>query len=461
MGTRVLVIDDDQDMCELIQASLASHGHHVEWLLRGEEGLEALREHDFDVVIADINLDRMSGLDICKKLAENRPDIPVIMITGFGSMSSAVAAMRAGAYDFINKPVDMALLTTAVERAIKHKPLREHVRRLDCCRGAAGRGMGALIGSSPAMLQVYELIRRVADVDTTVLLTGESGTGKELVARALHDESSRRDKPFVAINCAAVPPNLLESELFGHVRGAFTDAKDTRPGLLEQARDGTLLLDEIGEMTLDMQPKLLRVLQERQSRPVGGNTVVDVNARIVVATNRDLEAEIAERRFREDLYYRLNVVQIHVPPLRSRGSDVLLLAQHFVHKFAERSHKHVTGISDEAKRKLLAYSWPGNVRQLENSIERAVALTRSEQIEVEDIPERIKHHESSSSVLAAVDSELVLPLDQIEKRHVQRALKNAKGNKTQAAKALGVDRRTLYRKLERYNVTPNGSAPTE
>jgi two-component system response regulator HydG len=449
MSTQVLVIDDDQSMCELIAEVLASRGYSVEWRMRGDEGLELLRERDFDVVITDVNLDTMNGLDLCRIVTENRPDTPVIVITAFGDMSSAITAIRAGAYDFINKPMDMTSLTHAIERAVQHRHLRERVRRL---RGTAQAhpGISELTGGSRAMLKVYDLIHRVADADTTVLLSGESGTGKELVARALHDHGSRSQMPFVAINCAAVPANLLESELFGHVKGAFTDARVTRQGLLEQATGGTLLLDEIGEMPLEMQPKLLRVLQEKMVRPVGGNIAVPVNARIIAATNRDLEIEVEEKRFREDLYYRLNVVQIHIPPLRTRGDDVLLLANHFVKKFVERTGKNVTGISGEAAKKLLEYDWPGNVRQLENSMERAVALTRTEHIQVEDLPERISRFESSGSTLTEVNTQHVLSLDQVEKRHIQRALKNANGNKTQAAKALGVDRRTLYRKLERY-----------
>ncbi len=449
MSRRILVIDDDQSMCELLQESLQRNGWEVVWRLRGEEGLELVREQNFDVVITDVNLEHMSGLDLCRNLTENRPDTPVIVITAFGNMSSAIAAIRAGAYDFINKPIDITQLAHVIERAVQHRHLREEVKRL---RDASdvGPGRGGLAGESRAMLKVYDLIRRVAPTDTTVLLTGESGTGKELVARALHTESARANMPFVAINCAAVPGSLLESELFGHVKGAFTDAKATRKGMFEQASGGTLLLDEIGEMPLDMQPKLLRVLQERQVRPVGGNTVAPVDARIIAATNRDLESEVEAERFREDLYYRLNVVQIHVPPLRARGNDVLLLAQHFVRKFAERMGKGVTGISSEAAKKLLEYDWPGNVRQLENSMERAVTLTRFEQITVEDLPERISRYESARLTVTDVDSEHILTLDELERRYIERVLKAVQGNKTQAAKLLGVDRRTLYRKLERY-----------
>ncbi|HVZ37365.1 MAG TPA: sigma-54 dependent transcriptional regulator, partial [Polyangiaceae bacterium] len=333
MKTKILVIDDDRDMCELIQEGLQRNGWSVDWRTRGDEGLALIDDESFDVVITDVNLENMSGLDLCRRLTENRPDMPVIVITAFGNMASAIAAIRAGAYDFINKPVDMAQLSLVIERALRHRHLREEVKRLTREVSTSGnQGMSGLSGESRAMQKVYDLIRRVANTDTTVLISGESGTGKELVARSLHTESNRAAMPFVGINCAAVPASLLESELFGHVKGAFTDAKATRKGLLEQASGGTLLLDEIGEMPLDMQPKLLRVLQERQVRPVGGNGVVPVDARIIAATNRDLESEVEEGRFREDLYYRLNVVQIHVPPLRARGNDVLLLAQHFVAK---------------------------------------------------------------------------------------------------------------------------------
>ena len=377
----------------------------------------------------------------------------MIVITAFGNMASAIGAIRAGAYDFINKPIEMVALSHAVERAIQHRHLREEVTRLEHEVSSAAAGVGALLGESRAMMRVYDLIRRVAEADTTVLLSGESGTGKELVARALHDEGGRSDKRFVAINCAAVPAELLESELFGHVKGAFTDAKNARQGLFEQASGGTLLLDEIGEMPLEMQPKLLRVLQERQVRPVGGNTPVPINARIIAATNRDLEGEVEAKRFREDLFHRLNVVQIHVPPLRARGNDVFLLAKHFVRTFAERTGKNVSGLSSEAAQKLLQYDWPGNVRQLENAMERAVALTRSEQIAVEDLSERITQHEGGGPMLRELDLEHLLTLDQIERRHIERALKVANGNKTHAARTLGIDRRTLYRKLEHYGVT--------
>src|SRR5690606_2490159 len=303
---------------------------------------------------------------------------------------------------------------------------------------------------SPAMRKVNDLIGRVAESDANVLITGESGTGKELVARALHMRSPRSGGPFVAVNCAAVPETLLESELFGHAKGAFTDARQARTGLFVQASGGTLFLDEVGEMPLGMQPKILRSLQERRVRPVGGNTEVPFDARLITATNRDLETEVAERRFREDLYYRINVVRIEVPPLRARGNDILLLAQHFIERAAQRSGKSVVGLVSAAAEKLLSYDWPGNVRELENCIERAVALTRFDQVTVEDLPEKVRNYQSSHIVVASDDPNELLPMQEVERRYIQRVLKSVGGNKTQAAKVLGFDRRTLYRKLDRY-----------
>jgi DNA-binding NtrC family response regulator len=450
MQPQILLIDDDRDLCGVLGECLEAAGYEVTWQLTADEGFALLQERDFDLVITDLNLDGRSGIEICRWMKYNRPNTAVIVITGFGNMSSAVEAIRASAHDFMIKPMDSQLLLLAIERALRVRHLREQVRRLKQAEVPSTAGVGSLIGTSQAMRRVYDLIRRVAPSDTTVLLSGESGTGKELVASALHELSARSGR-FVGINCAAVPGELLESELFGHVRGAFTDARRDRDGLFEQADGGTLLLDEIGEMPLDMQPKLLRVLQERVVRPVGGNTSARVTARLVAATNRDLEEEVENRRFREDLFYRLNVVQIHIPPLRARGNDVLLLAEHFVRKFAARLGKSITSISPEAQRKLLAYDWPGNVRQLENALERAAALTRQEEIQVEDLPDRIVRFAPASRIDEDVDLENVLTLDQLERRQIERALREYHGNKTRAAKALAIDRRTLYRKLERYD----------
>jgi|HubBroStandDraft_1064217.scaffolds.fasta_scaffold01980_7 transcriptional regulator with PAS, ATPase and Fis domain len=313
----------------------------------------------------------------------------------------------------------------------------------------AQRPLDEIVGTSGPMLAVGELVARVARSETTVLITGESGTGKELVAKALHAASDRRDGPFVAINCAALPENLLESELFGHVRGAFTDARNARLGLLVKASRGTLFLDEIGEMPAGMQAKLLRALQERTVRPVGGDQEQPFSARIIAATNRDLEAEVEEKRFREDLFYRINVVRIEVPPLRARGSDVLLLAQYFLERYATQSRRAVVGLTHEAANLLVRYSWPGNVRELQNCIERAVALARSDRIEAADLPDKIEDSRRVSAVVEASEPVELLPMEEVERRHIHRVLEAVAGNKTLAAQILGFDRRTLYRKLGR------------
>jgi two-component system response regulator HydG len=296
--------------------------------------------------------------------------------------------------------------------------------------------------------RLLDLIEQVADSDATVLITGESGTGKELVAREIHQRSARGEHPFTAVNCAALPATLLESELFGHLRGAFTDAKRSRDGLFVQAAGGTVFLDEIGEMPLEMQAKLLRVLQERTVRPIGSDTEVPFNARLLTATNRDLEGEVDSKRFRNDLYYRINVVQLGVPPLRSRGNDILMLAHHFLQRYASETGKEVTGISGAAAQRLLDYDWPGNVRELENCIQRAVTLTRLSEVSVDDLPEKIRDYQSSRIVIASDNPDELFSLEEMERRYIRKVLAAVGGNKTQAARILGLDRRTLYRRIE-------------
>jgi two-component system response regulator HydG len=325
--------------------------------------------------------------------------------------------------------------------------LGEEVKRLR--KSIERPGVAGMIGSSVAIQRVFDLLSRMRDSDATVLIMGESGTGKELVARAIHDQSSRKDGPFLAINCAAMPSSLLESELFGHVRGAFTDAKTTRNGLFVEARGGTIFLDELGELPLDVQPKLLRALQEHKVRPVGSNQEIPFDARIVTATNRDLETDVADKRFREDLFYRINVVTMSVPPLRERGSDVLLLAQHFVEQLAARAGKQVKGIAPSAAEKLCAYDWPGNVRELQNCMERAVALMRFDSVVVDDLPEKIRSYKADRLVLSADDPSELVTVAELERRYTQRVLALVGGNKSRAARILGFDRRTLYRKMER------------
>ena len=449
MSGKVLVVDDDQSMCELLESSLGRQGFDVTWTSSARDALDLVAERDFDVVLTDLGMVEMSGLQLCERLLAVRPGVSVVVVTGQGSMEAAIGAMRVGAYDFITKPVDLKLLALSVARALQHRQLRDEVKRLRSAVEGSQR-MGQLVGSSSTIKQLYDLIARVAESDASVLVSGESGTGKELVARAVHERSPRKEGPFVAINCAAVPPSLIESELFGHVRGAFTDAKSPRTGLFVQATGGTLFLDEIGELPLEMQPKLLRALQERVVRPVGGNAEVPFDARIVAATNRDLETEVHEKRFREDLFYRINVVKIEVPPLRERGGDVLILAQHFLQTFATRNGKSVAGLSAPVAERLMAYDWPGNVRELENCLERAIALARFDQITVEDLPEKVRAYQADRFVVAADSPAELVTMDELERRYLLRVLSLVGGNKSRAAQVLGFDRRTLYRKLERF-----------
>ena len=449
MKSRVLIIDDEPSVCELLDAGLSKRGFSTAYRTSGDAALELLATEDFDVVVADLHMKGMNGLALCERITQSRPDLPVIVITAFGNLDAAIAAIRAGAYDFLPKPFELEVLRIAVERAVKHRALRDEVKRL---RKAAAEAheFEEMIGGSPVMKAVYDLLDRVADVDTSVLITGESGTGKELAARALHRRSSRGAGPFVAVNCAAVPEALLESELFGHVRGAFTDARTPRTGLFQRAQGGTLFLDEIGDMPIGLQPKLLRVLQEKVIRPIGADDEVPIDVRIVSATNRDVEAAVEERRFRQDLYYRIHVVHVEMPPLRSRGTDVLLLAQKYVERFALKASRNITGLSPSAAEVLLAYPWPGNVRELSNCMERAVALTSFEQIGVQDLPEKIRQHKASHVVIASDDPAELVSLEEIERRYILRVMEAVRGNKTRAAEILKLDRATLYRKLARY-----------
>jgi two-component system, NtrC family, response regulator AtoC len=448
---RVLIVDDDQNLCEMLTATLGRRGFEAEWALDGQSAFARVRSGDYDVVVADLNMRGMTGIALCERIVAERPDLPVVVITAFGSLDTAIAAIRAGAYDFITKPFDNAAIALALERAVQHRALRREVRRLREEVRSIGR-FGDLIGESPAMREVTELLGRIAETDTPVLITGESGTGKEIVARALHARGARAEGPFVPVNCAAIPENLIESELFGHTRGAFTDAKASRQGLFQQAHGGTLFLDEVGEIPIALQAKLLRVLQERRVRAVGSDHETPFDARIIAATNRDLEQAVEDKRFREDLYYRLNVIRVELPPLRARGADVLLLAQHFLDGFARRMNKAVVGISPPAAEKIAAYAWPGNVRELQNCVERAVALTHFDRIAVEDLPDTVRSYRRSHVLVAADDPQELVTMDEVERRYVLRVLEATGGNKKAAAKVLGFDRRTLYRKLERWGL---------
>ncbi len=369
-------------------------------------------------------------------------------MTAFGSLETAISALRAGAYDFVTKPVDLDLLAISLMRALQHRQLQEKVRLLkDQVRRQ--QPDDELLGDSDALSDVKQQIQRVADLDISVLISGESGTGKELVARALHRQSQRADGPFVAINCAALPENLLESELFGHVKGAFTDARESRKGLFVEACGGTLLLDEIAELPLALQPKLLRVLEDHKVRALGGSSEIDCDVRVLAASHCNLEEAVAAGRFRSDLYYRLNVIQLELPPLRERGNDILLLAQSFITQLAQRFNKSVTGIAQPAAACLLAYHWPGNVRELRNVIERALALSLHDQLTIEDLPQQIRHPGGDAPIPSSLsDHGQILPLEEMERRYIHQVLEQLDGNRTLAARLLGVDRKTLYRKLK-------------
>jgi two-component system response regulator HydG len=433
-------------MCEVLEA----RGFTATPRTDPNSVVEDIGQGSFDALLIDLHMQPIDGLTVCRRIHQAHPNLPVVLVTGDVTVESTIGALRAGAFDFVPKPVDVDLLELTVERAVEHHRMRTELHRLRDEVATVQRFDG-LLGSSAGMRRVTDTILQVAPSEATVLISGESGTGKELVARAIHEASGRRDGPFVAINCAAVPATLLESELFGHAKGAFTDAKTSHKGLFLEAEGGTLFLDEIGEMPLEMQVKLLRALQERSVRPVGGANDVSFDARLLAATNVDLENEVAEGRFREDLFYRIHVCTVEMPPLREREGDVILLSRVFVERLARRQDKAIRGIAEPALEKLAAYRWPGNVRELENSIERAVAMARFDQIVVEDLPDRVRNYRASltSALLPQAPADLVTT-EELERRYVLHVLSLVSGNKSRAARILGYDRRTLYRKLARY-----------
>lgn len=445
--TQVLVVEDDAAMGALLVRELGRVGYVVRHAASARAALDVVETHRFDAVISDVRLGGMTGLELCTRLVEVIPDVPVILVTAFGDLDTAIAALRAGAHDFLPKPFEVEDLANRIAHATELRQLREEVRRLRETHGTDHAGM---IGESPSMQRLYGLLDRVASSGAPVLIRGETGTGKELVARAVHARSTRASGPFVAINCAAVPAELLESELFGHVRGAFTGAQKQRNGLFLEASGGTLFLDEVAELPVALQAKLLRALQEKCVRPVGSDKEIPFDARIVSATHRDVDALVEQGAFREDLSYRLNVLNLALPPLRERGSDILLLADHFRAAIAERTGREVRGIRADAARRLLDYAWPGNVRELASAMERAVALAEYETITVADLPEKIQKWKPSQLFPETSDPADLIPLDEIERRYILRVLEAAGGNRSRAAEILGVDRKTLYSKLKSY-----------
>jgi len=438
---KVLVVDDEAIVRESLRDWLSDVGHQVLTAENGSQALEIIQKEKPGIVIADLVMPGMDGLELLKRAKEISPSIEVIIITAYGSIPTAITAMRGGAYDYIEKPFCPERAELLVEKLVEHQRLLEENIALQQKLEERYR-FENIIAKSPGMQQVIEVIKVVAKSNATVLITGETGTGKELVAQAIHSQSYRRGKPFIAVSCAALPESLLESELFGHEKGSFTGAYAQKKGKFEVANGGTLFLDEIGEMSANIQVHLLRVLEEKEFTRVGGNEPIKVDVRVISATNRDVKQAVAKGQFREDLYYRLNVVNIELPPLRERTEDIPLLAQHFLKKFSVENQKEITDFSPDATEFLLKYEWPGNVRELENAIERAVILTKNSCIEIADL--------SPQDLVPAGSTSLEKNLKQVEKNHIQEVLAETGGNYTEAARILGISRMTLYNKAKAY-----------
>ncbi len=460
-NNHVLVIDDDAEMRRLLVDFLTGEGLRATASSSAKRALEDFTNGagsaDVDLVMTDLNMPEMTGLDFIRRFKTVRPDIPVILITAFGSIETAIEAIRAGAYDYVVKPFKLAEISVTVGRAleVRHLQSENKVLRSELKRSQSFSG---ILGKSAAMQDVFDLVRRVSQASANVLVTGESGTGKEQVARAIHESGPRAKKPFVPINCTAIPETLLESELFGHAKGSFTGAHQRKKGLFEEAEGGTLFLDEIGDMNLALQAKLLRVLQERRIRAVGDTLDREINVRIIAATHKDLKAAIKNGGFREDLYYRLSVIPIVIPPLRHRREDIPLLADHFLQRFSASNGSRVTGFSQEALSKLMSMSWEGNVRELENVIERAVVLARGTMIEEGDLPAVAE--ENIDSFYGAV-SQQFLTFEELEKRYMKFVLDKTGGKKEKAAQILGINRRTLYRKEREFGFVDADSQEDE
>ena len=449
MKGNILIVDDDIEMCKTVEKYLQLHGFKVTWVTSAKDAMVLIEKELYDTVLTDLRMPQMDGIDLCAHIGESQPDIPIILMTAFGSLETAIRAIRAGIYDFITKPIEMEILSLTLDRAVSHRRLKGQIQLLNDMV-LKSRPSGDIVGASESMEKLFNKLDVIRDSEISVMLAGESGTGKDLVAKMIHNDSQRKNGPFVAINCAALPEMILESELFGHTRGAFTDAKTTRKGMFLHADGGTLFLDEIGELPLSLQPKLLRALEELKIRPIGSDKEIPVNVRIITATNKNLEKAIKDGDFREDLFYRVNVMELIIPPLRERGTDIVLLAKYFMEHFSQRSGKKVNDISQPVIERLLNYSWKGNVRELKNIMERAVALTRHDQIVLEDLPEAIRSFQSKTYSDENSNFIDLISMDKIEQQYIEFVLKKVDGNKKRAADILGFDRRTLYRKLASY-----------
>ena len=454
MNNGILVVDDDDAHRGMLRTMLRSWGYTVEEAADGDNAVALVHEKAFDVVLTDVRMTRMDGISALKGILAYNPALPVVLMTAYSSVETAVEALRLGAYDYLIKPLDFEALRHTLEQAIEHSRLsvenRELRRQLT---DAAARP--DILGRSQAIKDMLQIISTVAPTEATVLITGESGTGKELVARALHEGSARAARPLVTVNCAALAENLLESELFGHKKGSFTGADRRREGRFMQANGGTLFLDEIGEMPLPLQAKLLRALQQREVQRVGSDTPITVDVRVLAATNRDLRREAADNRFREDLYFRLNVISIEVPSLCRRSEDIPLLAAHFLQRFAERNRKNIKGFAPQALDSMLRYSWPGNVRELENAVERAVILCNGDLITGRELPASVVDAPTAATTAAAPEGDISLAglsLDTVERRAIEETLRQTGDNKSEAARRLGITRATLHNKLRKYGL---------
>ncbi|PKN69794.1 MAG: two-component system response regulator [Deltaproteobacteria bacterium HGW-Deltaproteobacteria-12] len=446
----ILVVDDDVAHRLMLKKLIGSWGYEISEAEDGSVAISEVQKRAFDLILMDIRMLNVSGIEALEQIKVINPAIPVIIMTAYASVETAVNALKKGAYDYLTKPLDFDELKIAIARATEHSGLKKENEYL---RERLGERFDrqSIIGQSPAMVKLLDTVSQVAATEATILITGESGTGKEMIANAIHYNSQRAGAPFIKINCAALTETLLESELFGHEKGAFTGADRKREGKFRQADGGSIFLDEVSEMSPSMQVKLLRVLQEREITRVGGSEVLKINVRVIAASNKDLKKEMGKGRFREDLFYRLNVVALHVPPLHARREDIPLLAQHFLNLFAEKNHKGIKGFTPQAMEKLLKYSWPGNVRELMNAVERAVVLSRAEYLSVDDLAFL------SADTAAAETSEQIslpenVPLEEMEKRTILETLQTVGGNKSEAARRLGITRKTLRAKLDKYQV---------
>ena len=450
MSARILVIDDEDSMCSFMEIMLAKEGYQVDTANSGKEGLAFLKNHGYDLVIADLNMPEMTGIDVLREARGLRKDQDFIVMTAYASVDTAIEAMKQGAVDYITKPFKVDEIKLVIEKSISRRCLVDENKSLKK-QLESDSSFDNFIGSSETIVALKKLAGRVASSDATVLIRGESGTGKDLIARAMHHHSPRGNGPFVTINCAALPENLLESELFGHKKGAFTGAIRDKDGLFKVADGGTFFLDEVGNTSINIQVKLLRVLEDRMITPVGDTKPISVDVRLIAATNADLEEEVKAKRFRADLFYRLNVIPVHIPPLRERRDDIDLLTNHFISKYCHKLDLEIKDIDEPAMEILRSYQWPGNVRELENTIERSVLLSRSDNLGPDDFPERVQTAKAAELV---ADTDPTNPtLESIEKAYIHFVMSQTGGKKAEAARILGIDTSTLYRKIDRYDLT--------